>query len=98
MKEIDDFSKRDLDFGCVLEFGFQKNSATGLAGIVLQRMLTPASFHSHQIDLTLGTLAGEGFGIQTPTEAFQSGKVVMKENAIQIRNIDPQTGTISAFS
>src|ERR1700737_207161 len=98
LEEIDDLAERHLDIGRVLEFGFEENPSARFAGVVLQRVLAMPAIDADEIDLALGALTGQRLGIDSAAQALESRKVVVQQDPVQVRDVDPQSATLAALA
>jgi hypothetical protein len=61
-------------------------------------MLPITTVHADEINLALGTMASEGIRVDLPALALEPGEVVVEEDPVEIRDVNPQTAAISTLS
>ncbi|GMU00145.1 hypothetical protein KH5H1_42640 [Corallococcus caeni] len=59
-------------------------------------MPVPANV-ADEVHLAVGALARQGVGVHLAALSLQAGKIVVEEDPVQIRDVDPQTATLSTF-
>src|SRR6185295_4362244 len=98
LEEVHDLLLRHLRVGRVLELRLEEDATAGLARVVVEGVLPVPAVDPDQIHLALGALTGESLGIDASSQAFQPGEVVVEEEAVQVRHVQPQPAALSAAS
>src|SRR2546427_1445714 len=74
----------------------EPDAAAALARLVDERVALVLAFHGQQSDVIDRALSGVLLGVCAPAHRLQGGQPVVKEDAVEVRDVEPETSALGA--